>query len=960
MGLRVSRTASEKLILSAITAIALCASAGAPAVEIEFLGQTEIPGDLEVDHTRVGGLSGLAYDPGCDLYYALSDDRGSFGMPRFFTLRVTQRGDEVAVEVLGATVLQDADGSPFSGGDLDAEAIALSADGTLFLATEGVPHRGVEPVLAMFGLDGSLRGTLPVPEHYLPAASGSRGVRDNLGFEGLALSPDGALLFAATENALLQDGPAADLETGSPARLLVINLQESAVQAEYLYVVGPVPDEPRPAAAFRTNGISEIVALDRHRLLMFERSFSAGVGNRGRLYLADLEGASDIHETAALAAVGAGAPRPVTKVLVADLADFGIAPDNLESIALGPALADGRRLLVMMADNNFQPSVQDNQVLVFAVSGVAGPVVEAFRPKVHDIQGAGHFSPSVGRCVVGVEGVVTAILGQRKGQAFWIQGLVSDQDPSTSEGVLVTALEGAATVAVGDMVRVDGRVEERSWGLELPVTRIVASHLEVAGDDFPLPDPVVIGQGGVPIPRGEVASRQLRVFDPSRYAADAFETLEGMRVRLDDGLVVGPTSKHGEFVVVPDQGRGSGPWTSRGGLRMTPCNVHPQRVAIDDALVKNPPQVAVGDRLGDPIEGILHYSYGSYKVLNTGPLGPVSQEAPDRDTSGVFPNPDRFTAATFNVENLWAGSDPEKFQRLGAIIAHNLTSPDILAVQEIQDDSGATDDGTVSANETLDRLVDAIEAAGGVRYEWRTVDPADNTNGGHPGANIRNAFLFNSERAQFVDRNWCGTDQQAVIAEGLTLDCSPALLDPTNRVFVPDSNGRGGSRKPLAGEFLIDGETYFFVNLHLASKGGDDPIFGRRQPRVTGSTARRTAQAEVVARWVRQVLSLDPETRVVVLGDLNDFENTEPLAALEDAGLEDLVLRLPAEDRYSYVYLGNSQVLDHVLVSPALKDMVDVDAIHVNADIPAAARASDHDPIVVGFTRPLKFFLETD
>ncbi len=64
------------------------------AVEIEFLGQTEIPGDLEVDGTRVGGLSGLTYDPGCDLYYALSDDRGTFGMPRFYVVRVDRgRGE---------------------------------------------------------------------------------------------------------------------------------------------------------------------------------------------------------------------------------------------------------------------------------------------------------------------------------------------------------------------------------------------------------------------------------------------------------------------------------------------------------------------------------------------------------------------------------------------------------------------------------------------------------------------------------------------------------------------------------------------------------------------------------------------------------------------------------------------------------------------------------------------------
>ncbi len=256
---------------------------------------------------------------------------------------------------------------------------------------------------------------------------------------------------------------------------------------------------------------------------------------------------------------------------------------------------------------------------------------------------------------------MTAILGQRSGQAFWIQGVESDDDPSTSEGVLVTALEGTAAVAVGDVVRVDGRVEERSWGLELPVTRIVASHLEVAGHDLPLPDAVVIGHGGILIPRGEVASRQLQVFDPSRYAADAFETLEGMRVRVEEPLVVGPTSGHGEAVVVGDGGQGSAPWTARGGLRLTPCNVHPERVVIDDALVPNPPQLAVGDRLEGSVDGILHYTYGSYKVLNTEALPEVEPGDREGDRTALVGDEDHLSIATMNLENLWAGSAAEKF-----------------------------------------------------------------------------------------------------------------------------------------------------------------------------------------------------------------------------------------------------------------------------------------------------------
>jgi len=91
----------------------------------------------------------------------------------------------------------------------------------------------------------------------------------------------------------------------------------------------------------------------------------------------------------------------------------------------------------------------------------------------------------------------------------------------------------------------------------------------------------------------------------------------------------------------------------------------------------------------------------------------------------------------------------------------------------------------------------------------------------------------------------------------------------------------------------------------------------------------------------------DPAARVVVLGDLNDFENSDAVSAIEKAGLEDLVERLPLESRYSYVYLGNSQVLDHILVSESLTDGVEIEMVHVNAEFPAADRASDHDPVIV-------------
>jgi predicted extracellular nuclease len=940
----------EKTLNVFVAALAMAASAASTDLELDLLGESSLPGHLRVDGTLVGGLSGLTYDPGCDLFYVVSDDRGSIDPPRFFTLKVRLDGEKADATVRGATVLRDSGGVPFARGVLDSEALALSPDGTLFLASEGVPHRGIPPMVARFGLEGTMIDELALPDYFLPNADGTRGVRDNLGFEGLALSPDGKRLFVAAENALAQDGPLADTDRGSPARLLVFELPGGRPIAEFLYEVGPVPDQPEPASAFRTNGISEIVALDTHRLLVVERSFSAGVGNRVRLYQVDLSRATNINDVDGILEMDGPRPVMADKALIADLGQRGLVPDNIEGMALGPDLGDGRRLLVMISDNNFQPSVQANQIVFFAVSGVDPPQAVRLDATIHQIQGSGHVSPLAGRCVSRVGGLVTAILGSRGGQAFWMQDPVGDGDSGTSEGLLVMASKGLPLVRVGDRISVGGRVEERGWGLELPVTRLFSTDLEIKNRGQNLPPPEVIGNGGRTIPQPEVASDDYQTYDPAVFAADAFESLEGMLIRVERPVVVGPTSRYGEVTVLPEFGAGARTRTDRHGLRLRPDNPNPQRIVIDDRLVADPPQLQVGDTLQAHADGILHYSFGSYKLLNTDPLPPAYRSEIRRERTDITGDTENFTVATFNVENLSVVSAESKFVSLAETVVENLGGPDVLAVQEIQDDSGAEDDGTVRATATLDRLIVSIERAGGPRYESRSIDPVDGADGGQPGANIRTAFLFNPERVRFVDRVDCADDKSTTVDRGLSLSCSPGLVEPGNPAFRAGEDGHGGSRKPLVGEFEFAGKRFFIINLHLSSKGGDDPIFGRRQPRLENTVKRRTDQADLVADFVRKLTEADPSARIVVLGDLNDFEDSPPLRVLETAGLEDLVKRVEIEDRYSYVHLGNSQVLDHVLASGTLAREAEVDMVHVNAEWPASERASDHDPVIACFS----------
>ena len=353
-------------------AASVAAAASPPPVSL--VGSVEIPSGTEFAGTVVGGLSGLTYDPARELYYAISDDKVEHGPARFYTLRIDLgdgRLDDGDVTVMATTPLLDDDGKPFVRGSIDAEGIALAPAGggapeELFVSSEGEVRDGVPPFVRRFGLDGRPRASLSLPSHVLP--SPGTGVRHNLALESLTVSPDGARLFTATENALVQDGPAADLGTGSPARILVYDVARPAPPAEYVYPVGPVPLAPRPPDGFRVNGLVELVALGRTELLALERAFSIGAGYTVRLYRVSLAGATDVAGRERLADAGS-AVRPVTKTEVVDFADLlgpaGIALDNLEGMTFGPPLADGRRLLLVLADDNFSPL---ERTLILAVA----------------------------------------------------------------------------------------------------------------------------------------------------------------------------------------------------------------------------------------------------------------------------------------------------------------------------------------------------------------------------------------------------------------------------------------------------------------------------------------------------------------------------------------------------------------------------------------------------------------
>lgn len=585
---------------------------------------------------------------------------------------------------------------------------------------------------------------------------------------------------------------------------------------------------------------------------------------------------------------------------------------------------------------------------------------------IAQVQGAAHRSPLEARSVTGVRGIVTA----RASNGFYFQDPVPDGDDATSDALFVFT-RSAPGVAVGDEVEVAGPVlefrngcfpscaESNSAFANLTSTEITTpNRVTVLSQDNALPPPTLVGQGGHgrrPPRRvidddtsGSIEVLGQTVFDPDSDGIDFYESLEAMRLQVNDAIAVGPTNDFGEIPVVGDGGRHAGAFTPRGGLVVRPNDFNPERILLDDELVPNEPSVNVGDSFAAPIVGVLSYSFGNFKLLNTELLqavpGGLAPEVLDLGPKSA----EELDVATFNVENLSPADSAAKFAALADIVVNRLAAPDLLSLEEVQDNSGPTNDGVVDATQTLEKLVAAIVGAGGPAYQFREIAPVDGQDGGQPGGNIRVAFLFRTDRGlSFVDRPGAtALTANEVMGSGATtaLRFSPGRIDPENPAFE-------NSRKPLAGEFQFRRTSLFVIANHFNSKGGDQPLFGRFQPPALASEAQRLAQATVVANFVESLRAAQRRASIVVLGDLNDFDFAPPLEVLEAVNLRNAMKTLPRRERYTFVFDGNSQPLDHILLSPGVRRCgFAFDVVHVNAEF--AGAVSDHDPSVVRLSFP--------
>jgi predicted extracellular nuclease len=588
------------------------------------------------------------------------------------------------------------------------------------------------------------------------------------------------------------------------------------------------------------------------------------------------------------------------------------------------------------------------------------------------IQGDGAASPLVGQTVA-TRGVVTG----RKSNGFFVQSLAADMDASdaTSEGLFVFMRNMPAEVQAGAVVTVRGTVTEfipsQDPG-QAPLTQLAGEVRVFAQGRAPLPVPVEL-----------TAS-----FPSANGAVDQLERVEGMRVRVARLAVTAPTD--GSTFERDASGRSNGVFHGvvagvarpfrepgiqapdappAGAIPPIPrWDFNPELIAIDsDALGAPTLDVAAGTELAE-LAGVLDYGFRRYTLLPdtaavVGPQAtPHGVEAPDADG---------FTVAAYNLERFFddindPGSDPvltaaaleRRFAKASLGIRESLATPDILGLVEVENIS------------VLQRLADRVNADAVAAGQPDPRYTAHLIEGNDPGG-IDVGFLVKS--ANVAD----GTPRIAVR--------SVEQVGKNTTWTEPDGDvGLLNDRPPLALEAAVhyaDGRVFpisvVIVHQRSLNGAGADNANGERV------RSKRQRQAEFLAAYLNGRQARDPDTRLVVLGDFNAFEFNDGLVDamgvitgtpspdehtavladgvdLVDPDLVNLGGLEPAHERYSFVFGGNAQTLDHVLVNEALilaTREIALDHARINADFPevnrndanSPSRLSDHDPVVAAF-----------
>lgn len=360
--------ARRRLLAGAAATVALGVSGCRSAASIPDNGRLRRIGEarwahrLHIEDTIAGGLSGIDYDGARGEYLLISDGRSDLASARFYVAKWPQPQTGQPVPC-GVVQLQRPGSGPWpdrrhavNGLPVpDPESLRLRpGTGTVLWTTEGDIARGFGPALYESDRNGRFLRELPLPAMFTPDPAQRRGPRDNLTLEGIALTPDGRFAWLSMENALIQDGPVPTVHApGGPCRFTQIDLETGLATRQIAYVPDAIPLRPLIPGSYADNGVSEVLMLDAHRMLVLERAYATGRGNSLRLYEIDTRTAGDV---LTLDRLTPGNHQPAAKTVVADFAALGLSRlDNTEGMCWGPPLANGNRTLVFVSDDNFNP-----------------------------------------------------------------------------------------------------------------------------------------------------------------------------------------------------------------------------------------------------------------------------------------------------------------------------------------------------------------------------------------------------------------------------------------------------------------------------------------------------------------------------------------------------------------------------------------------------------------------------
>nr|WP_276902087.1 esterase-like activity of phytase family protein [Pedobacter kyonggii] len=346
---------------------------------VKFLDEYIMPLNPIFQNTVVGGLSGIDYDVKQNQYYMISDDPSQRSPARIYTAQIDIKENKIdTVRVTGVTYILQENGKsyPKYGTDKtvkpDGESVRYNPlTKQLLWSSEGErlfkdgDTTIVQPSLTFISIDGKFLDTIPMPKgfHFTKAESGPR---KNALFEGLTYADQYKTLYASLEEPLYQDGPQAAFEYDKAlTRILKFDVATKKNIAQYPYNLDAMPVKPTVENDWNVNGISEILAINNHTLLVMERAWAKGHDDHTflKLYLVDLHGAENEIDNGSFMQ---NPPKPLTKKLLFDFDSLNRHIDNFEGVTFGPKLPNGHLSLIFCVDNNFGKS-QVQQFFLFEI-----------------------------------------------------------------------------------------------------------------------------------------------------------------------------------------------------------------------------------------------------------------------------------------------------------------------------------------------------------------------------------------------------------------------------------------------------------------------------------------------------------------------------------------------------------------------------------------------------------------